>query len=190
MDLFWLKGFNSTSIADILSAHAAPLRQPLSLLPRQAGCAGRGSGDLSRRNRGHAARARLGRGERSVDRIFALLKGYRTHLLETDCTYGCPIGSLALELHEPDRGVRELLAENFCNWVCAIEDCLTRARERLPAARSRPACACRIRAHDDGGRHHAGPHPSRRGLLRPHHLVFAYPFRHVGRQRRARACSN
>ena len=37
-----------------------------------------------------------------VERVFALLARYRVALVETDCTYGCPIGSLALELHEPD----------------------------------------------------------------------------------------
>ena len=38
----------------------------------------------------------------------------------TDCTYGCPIGSLALELHEPDPPVREALAANFDAWTSAI----------------------------------------------------------------------
>jgi hypothetical protein len=37
-----------------------------------------------------------------IERIFALLDRYRAGLLESECTYGCPIGSLALELHEPD----------------------------------------------------------------------------------------
>jgi AcrR family transcriptional regulator len=36
-----------------------------------------------------------------IDRIFALLDRYRSFLLETECRYGCPIGILALELHDP-----------------------------------------------------------------------------------------
>ena len=37
-----------------------------------------------------------------IDKIFALLAKYREAIVSTQCTYGCPIGSLALELHEPD----------------------------------------------------------------------------------------
>src|SRR5947207_15978681 len=33
-----------------------------------------------------------------VERVFALLARYRRALESTDCTYGCPIGSIALEL--------------------------------------------------------------------------------------------
>jgi hypothetical protein len=68
-----------------------------------------------------------------IDRIFALLARYRAALVQTECTYGCPIGSLALELHEPDPPVRQLLAQNFDNWIAAIEGCLDEARDRLPA---------------------------------------------------------
>ncbi len=67
-----------------------------------------------------------------IDRIFALLAAYRGMLLESECLYGCPIGSLALELHEPDPPVRELLAANFRKWTGAIEGCLTDAGEHLP----------------------------------------------------------
>src|SRR5215471_15836268 len=47
-----------------------------------------------------------------IDRIFALLERYRSFLLETECRYGCPIGILALELHEPDPPVQRMLAAN------------------------------------------------------------------------------
>jgi AcrR family transcriptional regulator len=45
-----------------------------------------------------------------IERVFALLEHYRNNLIRTECTYGCPIGSIALELHEPDPLVRALLA--------------------------------------------------------------------------------
>jgi TetR/AcrR family transcriptional regulator, transcriptional repressor for nem operon len=67
-----------------------------------------------------------------IERIFALLAAYRRALEMTDCSYGCPIGSLALELHEPDPPVRELLAANFDGWVEAVKSCLDAARGRLP----------------------------------------------------------
>src|ERR1700728_1646509 len=52
-----------------------------------------------------------------VERIFALLARYRLLLDMTRCAYGCPIGSLALELHEPDPVVRQLLASKFTGWM-------------------------------------------------------------------------
>lgn len=67
-----------------------------------------------------------------LERIFALLGRYRRFLIETDYFYGCPIGSLALELHEPDPPIRERLAANFSAWTGAIEECLAAASARLP----------------------------------------------------------
>ena len=67
-----------------------------------------------------------------IDRIFALLERYRSFLVETECRYGCPIGILALELHEPDPPVREKLAANFEKWTTAIEGCLRDVAGRLP----------------------------------------------------------
>jgi TetR/AcrR family transcriptional regulator, transcriptional repressor for nem operon len=67
-----------------------------------------------------------------IARVFALLAVYRRALEESCCTYGCPIGSLALELHEPDPPVRELLSVNFSGWVRHIRACLEAAGSRLP----------------------------------------------------------
>jgi len=72
-----------------------------------------------------------------IEKIFALLAQYRRSLAMTECQYGCPIGSLALELHEPDPPVRKLLAKNFEGWVLAIKGCLDDAADRLPAALNR-----------------------------------------------------
>ncbi len=132
MQLFWEKGYNSTSIADVL--HAAKVNsgslyyffpsksellaavldmyhdeiRPMLLEPAWAGVSD------------------------PVERIFALLARYRKSLLDTDCFYGCPIGSLALELHEPDPAVRERLAKNFSAWIEAIAECLSQAKTQLP----------------------------------------------------------
>ena len=66
-----------------------------------------------------------------IERIFALLARYRSLLDMTHCAYGCPIGSLALELHEPDPDVRQLLASNFTGWIDQVENCLIDARKAL-----------------------------------------------------------
>src|SRR5688572_16384289 len=141
MELFWEKGYGSTSIADILARagvnsgslyHFFPGKQdllvavlesyrdgirPMLLEPAWAGV------------------------DDPLERVFALLALYRRLIVETDCGYGCPIGSLALELHEPDPVVRERMAENFAAWTDAIRECLDEGADRLPEATDRAALA-------------------------------------------------
>ena len=137
MELFWEKGFQSTSISDILSRtqvhsgslyHFFPGKQDVLAAVLEAYRDGIEEWLLKPAWSGV---------DDPIERIFALLAGYRTQLVTTDCTYGCPIGSLALELHEPDLRIRELLSINFANWTLAIERCLDEADERLPASLDR-----------------------------------------------------
>jgi AcrR family transcriptional regulator len=139
MELFWEKGYNSTSVSDILSRsqihsgslyHFFPGKQDVLV----------GVLEFYRDGIEDNLLAPAWEGvEDPIERIFALLGGYRMQLVLTDCTYGCPIGNLALEIHEPDPKVRELLAVNFSNWAEAIEGCLADAGERLPADTDRKA---------------------------------------------------
>ncbi len=69
-----------------------------------------------------------------IERVFALLAVYRHMLVESECRYGCPIGSIALELRDPDESVRQLLSMNFLGWVDHVERCFHQAGGRLPAA--------------------------------------------------------
>ena len=141
MELFWLKGYGSTSIADILSRsqvnsgslyHFFPGKQDVLIAVL----------DSYRDNIDEMLLQPAWAGvEDPIERIFALLKLYRRLIIDTDCEYGCPIGSLALELHEPDLIVRERLAENFARWVSAIRTCLDEAADRLPADTDRQALA-------------------------------------------------
>src|SRR5690349_23604275 len=110
MKLFWEKGYGSTSVADLLQAanvnsgslyHFFPGKQDVLLAVLDAYLAGIGPMLLD------PAWAGV---DDPIDRVFALLDRYRAALLATDCAYGCPIGSLALELHEPDPPVRARLA--------------------------------------------------------------------------------
>ena len=73
------------------------------------------------------------------DTLTAYFEGYRNNLIVTECTYGCPIGSLALEIHEPDPVVRDLMAANFTNWSAAIAGCFDAAADRLPGDADRKA---------------------------------------------------
>lgn len=67
-----------------------------------------------------------------IERVFGILDGYRKMLVMTDCSQGCPIGNLALELADTHPKVRELLAENFTGWRDAVERCLNEAAGRFP----------------------------------------------------------
>jgi TetR/AcrR family transcriptional regulator, transcriptional repressor for nem operon len=133
MQLFWEKGYNSTSIADVLKGAEANSGSLYHFFP--------GKSDLL-----VAVLERYHEGigpmllqpawegvEDPVERVFALLARYRKSLLDTDCVYGCPIGSLALELHEPDLRVRTMLAKNFGAWIDAIEAALNEARAGFAA---------------------------------------------------------
>lgn len=151
MELFWEKGFNSTSIADLLSRsqlnsgslyHFFPGKQDVliavleayrdGIYPMLIDPAWQGVSD-------------------PIDRVFALLAAYRLMIVDSDTTYGCPIGSLALELHEPDLRVRELLAENFAAWTGAIRGCLDAAVERLPRELDRRSLAEFVLTTMEGG---------------------------------------
>ncbi len=67
-----------------------------------------------------------------VERVFGILEFYRRNLIATGCTYGCPIGRLALEIPEEQFRVHKRLADNFDGWTAAVEKCLEDARDRIP----------------------------------------------------------
>jgi TetR/AcrR family transcriptional regulator, transcriptional repressor for nem operon len=151
MKLFGEKGYGSTSVQDILREananagslyHAFPTKQDVlvavldmyrrGIEPMLLGPAWEGVGD-------------------PIERVFALLASYRRALELSDCLYGCPIGSIALELHEPDPPVRELLSANFHGWVDHVERCLAEAGDRLPADLDRRQTAILVLNVMEGG---------------------------------------
>jgi len=149
--LFGEKGYESTSVSDILKAagansgslyHFFPTKQDLLL-------------EVLRRYRDGIGPMLLAPAWEGIDdpieRVFALLAAYRRALAGTDCLYGCPIGSLALEIHEPDPAVRELLATNFDGWVEAVERCYAEAGDRLPRDLDRRALAVFTLTTMEGG---------------------------------------
>jgi len=151
MQLFREKGYGSTSIADVLHAtrvnsgslyHFFPGKQDLLLAVL----------DCYREGLQAMLLAPAWEGVNDpVEKVFALLACYRQGIVQTDCTYGCPIGSLALEIHEPDPPVRHALAANFTAWTEAIEECLVAAGPRLPMALERHELAQFVLTTMEGG---------------------------------------
>lgn len=68
-----------------------------------------------------------------IERVFALLAGYREMLVMTEFSHGCPIGNLAIELAETHPHARRLIAENFDGWLKGVAQCFREAAGRLPA---------------------------------------------------------
>lgn len=151
MRLFGEKGYLSTSVQDILREaganagslyHAFPTKQDVLIAVL----------DLYRQGIEPMLLAPAWDGvDDPIEKIFALLARYRGMLEATDCLYGCPIGSIALELHEPDPPVRELLSVNFTQWVGHIERCLVEAGDRLPADVDRRIVAVLVLNVMEGG---------------------------------------
>lgn len=151
MQLFWEKGYASTSVSDILKAaqansgslyHFFPGKQDLLIAVLDTYFAGIDEMLL---------KPAWENVSDPIERIFALLESYRERLVATDCQYGCPIGYLALEIHEPDPPVRERIAANFTQWVARVEACLDAAADRLPSHVDRRALAHFVLTTMEGG---------------------------------------
>ena len=151
MNLFWEKGYGATSVADLLKAagvnagslyHFFPGKQDVLLAVLSAYETG---------IRQMLLEPAWGSVEDPIEKIFALLAAYRRSIVDTDCMYGCPIGSIALELHEPDPPVRALLAANFSNWTAAVRECLVAAGDRLPEGTDLQALAEFVLCTMEGG---------------------------------------
>jgi len=151
MQLFWEKGYGSTSVADVLHAakvnsgslyHFFPGKQDLLLAVLEAYRGGIDAMLLAPAWKGVTD---------PIEKIFALLARYRQSVVQTDCVYGCPIGSLALEIHEPDPPVRKALADNFNAWVDAVERCLHEADLRSPKRLDRRELAEFVLTTMEGG---------------------------------------
>jgi TetR/AcrR family transcriptional repressor of nem operon len=86
-----------------------------------------------------------------VERIFAILAGYRERILITDSKYGCPLGRLALEIDPENRPAHALIAKNFQGWIGAVRECVAQLEHRLPRGTDLDALATYVLAIMEGG---------------------------------------
>lgn len=149
--LFWERGFAGTSMADLLEhskvnsgsfyhffeSKEALLREVLN-----------GYLELLRPMVIDPAFART---DEPVERIFAILAGYRERILATNCQYGCPLGRLALEIDPENRPAHKLIADNFQGWIGAIRECVDQLGDRLPEGTDREALATYVLVVMEGG---------------------------------------
>ena len=151
MELFWEKGYGSTSISDILKKAGANSGSLYHFFPAKQDVLSAVLDTYHEGIRPMLLDPAWDGVDDSLERIFVLLDRYRQFLIDTDFFYGCPIGSLALELHEPDPAIRERLAANFSAWTAAIEECLDAASDRLPPGVDKMALAQFVLTTMEGG---------------------------------------
>jgi TetR/AcrR family transcriptional repressor of nem operon len=149
--LFWDRGFAGTSMADLL-AHAQVnsgsfyhffeskeallrevLQQYLALL------------------RPVIVNPAFAKTDEPLERIFAILEGYRAGIVQTDCRYGCPLGRLALEIDPENRPAHKLIAQNFQGWIDAVRECVEELKDRLPRGTDREALSTYVLVVMEGG---------------------------------------
>ena len=131
--LFWEKGYAETSLADLMAAAKVNAGSFYYFF-------------RSKENLLHAVLERYKvmlhsvllapvyeRTADPIERIFALLGRYREGIIGTNCTYGCPIGRLAMEIPPGMVQAHQLLAANFEGWSNEVQKNLEAARERFPA---------------------------------------------------------
>jgi TetR/AcrR family transcriptional regulator, transcriptional repressor for nem operon len=131
--LFWLQGYTATGIAEILERSAAnagsfyhffKTKEELLLAVLEL---------YLQTLEPIVVGPVSSRVQDPIERVFGILEFYRGNLLATGCTYGCPIGRLALEIPEEQFRVHKRLADNFDGWTSAVQTFLEDARGRLPA---------------------------------------------------------
>ena len=131
-ELFWEKGYESTSLADIAERTGANLGSIYHFFRTKEELL-LGVLDLYTELLFPVLIKPLFEREKDpLERIFGLLDGYRQALIQTGCTYGCPIGNLAIEVATSMPRAREKIAGNFEGWRSWVRKCLEDAKERLP----------------------------------------------------------
>jgi len=132
-DLFWLQGYESTSVAEILEKaevnsgslyHYFSSKEELLLAVLE---------QYKEMLWPMVIEPAFQQVPDPVARVFAILEGYRRGLLYTVFTGGCPIGNLAIEVGDHHPEARKRIAENFDGWVEWIRKCLDDAGERVPS---------------------------------------------------------
>jgi TetR/AcrR family transcriptional regulator, transcriptional repressor for nem operon len=109
-----------------------------------------------------------------VERVFAVLGGYRMMLLLADFKLGCPIGNLALEVSDSVKGARKLINENLEAWKKVITSWLEEACARFARGTDLADLAAFVLSVMEGGiltaraRKHIEPYDRSIAALREH----------------------
>lgn len=133
MELFALRGYGATGLSEIARAAGAQPGSIYHFFPTKEDLL---AAVLERRHEllwPIVMQPIWDRVDDPIERVFALMDGYRKMLRVTEFAHGCPIGNLAIELSESHPNTRPLLAKNFDNWLRHVAECFETARDQLPS---------------------------------------------------------
>lgn len=151
-ELFYLNGYNNTSIDDILKASKI---KKGNLYFHFSSKEALGYAVIDSYLAEEAAmfdRVLAGPGS-PMDRVYRLFDSSRKHLSQQGCRGGCPIGNFAIEMSDIHNGFRKKINAVFDDWCDRLEGLLREAKQRgeLPPAIDPKALACFMVAVWEGG---------------------------------------
>jgi TetR/AcrR family transcriptional repressor of nem operon len=147
--LFWERGYAGTSMADLLAHAAVNSGSFYHFFESKEALLRAVLETYKDALRPMVINPAFAQTEEPVARIFAILAGYRERILQTGCTYGCPLGRLALEIDPENRPAHHLIAENFQGWIEAVRECVDEMQ--LPPDADRQSLATYVLAVMEGG---------------------------------------
>jgi AcrR family transcriptional regulator len=130
--LFFQQGYTATGIAQILKASEANSGSLYHFFPTKEDLLAAVLENYKCMLESHVLEPAFQRVSDPIERLFAVLDGYRRLLAATEFALGCPIGNLALEVSNSHPQVRRLIVENFDLWCGAIRKLIEAASGRLP----------------------------------------------------------
>jgi AcrR family transcriptional regulator len=131
-DLFFKQGYVATGVAQILKASKANSGSLYYFFPSKEDLLVAVLEKYQELLEPRVLKPAFDRVDDPIDRLFAVLEGYRLLLEATNFELGCPIGNLALEVSNSQPAARRLIIENFKAWCDAIRRLLEDAADRLP----------------------------------------------------------
>src|SRR6185503_5234793 len=149
-DLFFKQGYVATGVAQILKASKANSGSLYYFFPSKEDLLVAVLEKYQELLEPRVLKPAFDRVDDPIERLFAVLEGYRLLLEATNFELGCPIGNLALEVsnHQPE--ARKLIIANFKAWCDAIRQLIEEARDRFPSDIEPAALATYVLATMEG----------------------------------------
>jgi AcrR family transcriptional regulator len=148
--LFFKQGYAATGVAEILKAAEANSGSLYHFFPSKEAVLVAVLEKYRSMLEPHVLKPAFARSHDPIERLFAILQGYRLLLEATHFELGCPIGNLALEVSNSQRKARKLIVENFKAWCDAVRDLIANAGDQFPADIDPAAFATHVLATMEG----------------------------------------
>lgn len=151
-ELFYLNGYNNTSIDDILKTSKIK-KGNLYFHFRSKEALGYAVLDSYLAEEAETMNRIFSGSGSPMERIYRLFDSSRKHLSGQGCRGGCPIGNFALEMSDLHNGFRKKINAVFDAWCGHLEKLLRKAKQadELPPSTDTKALACLMVAVWEGG---------------------------------------